>query len=261
MPVIESILERKTQDGKTFWLAIIEGKEVMAWDSKVLEFKGKECPYPIIKTKSGKEMIAFPKEGGGKKGGYGKSDKEIYAGILTMLFAYSKDEVVPMITSDNTVNWVEETTLRYYRTYSKAVLADLKLLCPDVPVEAVKAPDKPPVVTPQPTSGTKAPATPKAPYDPDTATAKQKLEHEMWRYLQNTHADTDQNFITLLMNITEFPERDKETKKPTGKMRFCDNWDALSEAWAKSSLGKLRELVDEEERKAVASADLGDINF
>jgi hypothetical protein len=119
MSIIESVIEKKFADGKEFWVAIIDGKEIPCYDPEIKAYKGKENPFQIALSAKGKEYLKVPKAGGFKPGGgfqRGKSDKEIYAGILTMLFAYSKDEVVPMITSDNTVNWVEETTLRYYRT-------------------------------------------------------------------------------------------------------------------------------------------------
>jgi len=255
MGMIESVLEKDGRDGNKFWIAIIDGIETMAFDSKIKELKGKECPYPIGMSKNGKPYIQFPKAGGFQKGGAGggwkgKSDKEIFSTILTMSMAYAKDLVVAELNVkriDMELD-VQELCLSTYGRMSKLILADLAKLVPDTPKqteapkEAIKAPDKPPQDTSPPRTGT----------DKEAKTVKEKLEKKMWQYLANQHADNDQNFKALLMELTEFQGTNKQTGEP--EKVFVDNMAKLSEKWAGSCMGKLEKLIEEEERKNMANA-------
>lgn len=270
MGMIESVLEKDGRDGNKFWIAIIDGVETMAFDSKIKELKGKECPYPIGMSKNGKPYIQFPKQGGFQKGGAGggwkgKSDKEIYGQILGTCMSYAKDKYaadLPYLASVIEGKGIlpadtDERILITYRAFSKAILADLAKLVPDAPklTEAPKTETKPPVVTPQETSRSQADL------DKGTMTMKQKLEKEMNDYLRNMHSDNEVSFLALLKEISAFPEKNKETKMLTGKTVTCDNWERLSEGWAKTCLGKLRDTIEEEERQTVANADLGDVPY
>jgi hypothetical protein len=83
-------------------------------------------------------------------------------------------------------------------------------------------------------------------------TVKEKLEKKMWDYLKNLHSDSDDNFKTLLIDLTSFEGKD-------GKTVYVDNFDKLSEKWAGSCMGKMEALIDEEERKA--AADMKDVPY
>jgi len=246
MGMIESVLEKDGRDGNKFWIAIIDGVETMAFDGKIKEMKGKENPYPIGMSKNGKPYIQFPKAGGFQKsagGGWkGKSDKELFLQALTMAMAYAKDLVVAEWQTGGQPDSLE-TTLKNYRAISKEILADLAKLVPDTPKppepqkEAIKAPEKPPQGTSPPRTGT----------DKEAKTVKEKLEYKMWQFLANQHADNDQNFKALLIELTEFVGKD-------GKKVFVDNFEKLSDKWAGSCMGKLETLIEEEERKNMANA-------
>jgi hypothetical protein len=259
MPIVEAVLEKKFADGKPFWIAVIDGNEIPCYDPIIKDHKGKENPYEIATSGTGKKYLKVPKAGGyqGKGGGFsrGKSDREIYLGALTMSMSYSKDVIVAMIAHGYEFETnIESTLLSGYKKVSQAILADLKA----IEGEAPKAPVSTLASVPQGTSATKAPTTPEkprpVPKDDENLTIKEKLAKKMWSYLQNLHSDSDDNFKALLRELTEFTGKD-------GKAVFVDNLEKLSDKWAGSAYGKLEKMIEEEERKAVANADLGDIGF
>ena len=248
MPIVESVVEKQGKNG-TFWIAVIDGKEVMAFNKEIFDLKGKELPYPIGTSQSGKAYVQFPKAGGFQKGGAGggwkgKSDKEIYGQILGTCMSYAKDKYIAEIPLHDVIpENTDERIVETYRVFSKALLADLAKLVPDAPkpTEAskteTKAPEKPPQETSPPRTGT----------DKEAKTVKEKLEKKMWQLLANQHADNDQNFKALLIELTEFVGKD-------GKKVFVDNFEKLSDKWAGSCMGKLETLIEEEERKNMANA-------
>ena len=250
MPIIKSVVKKTGKNGD-FWICVIDGEEVLAFDSSVVAMEGKECPHPILPTKSGdKKFIAFPKAGGFQKSGggwKGKSDKEIYAQIFTMCMAYAKDHTITEMQITNNVTAID-LLIERYRQISQAILADLAKVAPAVPVQTEapktesKAPEKPPQDTSPPRTGT----------DKEAKTVKEKLEKKMWQYLANQHADNDQNFKALLMELTEFQGTNKQTGEP--EKVFVDNMAKLSEKWAGSCMGKMEKLIEEEERKNMANA-------
>ena len=138
MPVIKSVIKKEGKNG-AFWICVIDGEEVLAFDSSVVAMEGKECPHPILPTKSGdKKFIAFPKAGGFQKSGggwKGKSDKEIYAQIFTMCMAYAKDHTITEMQITNNVTAID-LLIERYRQISQAILADLAKVAPAVPVQS-----------------------------------------------------------------------------------------------------------------------------
>jgi len=266
MPVIKSVIKKEGKNG-AFWICVIDGEEVLAFDSSVVAMEGKECPHPILPTKSGdKKFIAFPKAGGFQKGGAGggwkgKSDREIFSTILTMSMAYAKDLVVAEINAQriDTEMDVQELCLSTYGRMSKLILADLAKLVPDAPKQTeaskteTKAPEKPPQETSPPKAGT----------DTGTLSAKDNLKAKMKAYLKARNADTDNAFRALLTELTEFPGKDRDTGELTGKMVYIDDIDdkKFSDKWALTSYGKLKKLIEEEERKGANDMKDEDIPF
>lgn len=258
--IVKSIV-KKTGDKGDFWIAVIGDREVMAFDAKIKDFEGKECPYPIGTSKSGKFYVQFPKDGGFKPGGgfqRGKSDKEIYSQIFTMSMAYAKDLIVAEINAGAKFTGAIDIMLVHYQLISGQILADLAKIAPteSAKPETPQAPPqktetKPPQSVPQERSAS----------DTGTMTVKEKLKKEMWQLLQNKRADTDEHFRSLLIEITGFEGKDKETKQPTGKMVFIDdiNDGRFSDKWAQKALGVLRKLVEQEEVNASLKDD--DIAF
>lgn len=248
MGIIETVLEKKFSDGKPFWIAVIEGKEIPCYDPSIKDYKGKENPFEIATSAAGKQFLKVPKAGGfqGKSGGgwKGKSDKELYLQALTMSMAYAKDVYIGVEK--------EIDLIAIYKRISQAILADLKILCPDVPVVDTKAPDKTPVVPrDKEYSGYQAPA-PAEDFHKTTMgemTIKEKLSFEMHKYLKGMNSDTEDSFKTLLMDISGFPGKDRDTGELTGKMVCIDdiNDKKFSDKWALTSYGKLKKLKEEQE--------------
>ena len=262
MGMIESVLEKDGRDGNKFWIAIIDGVETMAFDGKIKEMKGKENPYPIGMSKNGKPYIQFPKAGGFQKsagGGWkGKSDKELFLQALTMAMAYAKDLVVAEWQTGGQPDSLE-TTLKNYRAISKEILSDLAKLVPELPKQTeaskteTKAPEKPPQDTSPPKAGT----------DTATLSAKDNLKAKMKAYLKARNADTDNAFRALLTELTEFPGKDRDTGELTGKMVYIDDIDdkKFSDKWALTAYGKLKKLIEEEERKGANDMQDEDVRY
>jgi len=264
MPIVESVVEKQGKNG-TFWIAVIDGKEVMAFNKEIFDLKGKELPYPIGTSQSGKAYVQFPKAGGkfGGGGGFqrGKSDREIYAQIFTMCMAYAKDKYaaeLPLLDPE-VARYPEDTDkriVRTYRTFSEAILADLAKVVPvqpEAPKTETKAPEKPPQETSPPKAGT----------DTATLSAKDNLKAKMKAYLKGRNADTDNAFTALLTELTEFPGKDRDTGELTGKMVYIDDIDdkKFSDKWALTSYGKLKKLIEEEERKGANDMDDSDVRY
>ncbi len=239
MAIIETVLEKKFADGKPFWIAVIDGKEIPCYDPIIKEHKGKENPFEIATSAAGKQFLKVPKQGGFKGGGgfqKGKSELEIKAQVLTMCMSYAKDNHIKRQDLSD-IMLPDIDIINTYKLMSQAVLTDLA----KITMEAPKTADSPPQKPVQETSPEKAKYVPPE----GNLTVKQKLEKKMWTYLQRLHSDTDDNFKTLLRELTEFTGKDE---KPV----YVDNLEKLSEKWAATAMGKLEKLIDEEERRAIA---------
>lgn len=258
MPIIESVIEKKFGDGKPYWIAVIDGNEIPCYDPIIKDHKGKENPYEIATSGTGKKYLKVPKAGfQGKGGGFsrGKSDREIYLSALTMAMSYSKDVICAMIAHGYEFETnIESTLLSGYKKISQAILADLKA----IEGEAPKVPEKPPASVPQGTSAPKPDVPP--PAENVNLPIKKKLEKEMWAYLRNMHSDTDANFEALLIELTEFDGKNKQGEPEKVFVKSLDD-PKFSDKWAGRVIGNLRTKVEEEERKNVANADLGDIPY
>ena len=46
MPVIKSVVKKTGKNGD-FWICVIDGEEVLAFDSSVVAMEGKDCPVAI----------------------------------------------------------------------------------------------------------------------------------------------------------------------------------------------------------------------
>jgi len=118
---------------------------------------------------------------------------------------------------------------------------------------ANKAPQSVPQPTSPPSTGT----------DKELISVKDKLKLEMRKYLQSINADTDNAFRALLIELTQFPGKNRETGELTGDMVYVDDFESkkFTDKYAQTAYGKLKKLIEEEEQKAVINADLGDVPF
>ena len=261
--IIKSVVEKSGAKG-TFWIAVIDGEgEVMAFDKEILGLEGKPCPYEIGVSGTGKKYVKFPKAGGFQKsgGGFqrGKSDKEIYAQIFTMSMAYAKDLVVAFMQNGGAAISYEDATIRTYRAFSNLILADLAKVVQDIP-----KPSEPPKTESRATESVpQQRSNPEPPPTGGTLTVKEKLKQEMHKYLKSINADTDNAFKSLLIELTEFPGKDRETKELTGKMVYIDDFnnEKFTDKWAQTAYGKLKKLIEEEELKQYKSNTDDDIPF
>ena len=116
-----------------------------------------------------------------------------------------------------------------------------------------KAPEKPPQETSPPKAGT----------DTATLSAKDNLKAKMKAYLKARNADTDNAFRALLTELTEFPGKDRDTGELTGKMVYIDDIDdkKFSDKWALTAYGKLKKLIEEEERKGANDMQDDDVRY
>jgi hypothetical protein len=262
MALIESVIEKTFQDGTKYWLAIIDGKEVPCYDATIKDHKGKENPFQIALSQKGKEYLKVPKAGGFKSGGggwKGKSELEIKAQVLTMSMAYSKDIMVAYFEKLPDSNSVFDLVVEGYRKISGAILADLAKIQPEAP----KTADKPPQSVPQETSPEKPKEVQPELENKGTLSAKDNLKAKMKAYLKARNADTPNAFKALLVELTEFPGKNRETGELTGKMVFIDDIDdkKFSDKWALTSYGKLKALIEQEEQRGANDMDDSDIRY
>jgi hypothetical protein len=85
----------------------------------------------------------------------------------------------------------------------------------------------------------------------------------MKAYLKARNADTDNAFKALLVELTEFPGKNRETGELTGKMVFIDDIDdkKFSDKWALTSYGKLKALIEQDEQRGANDMDDSDIRY
>lgn len=243
MALIKEKLKSYVDKGN-YKIVVFGDKEYVAFDAKLKEFEGKEVELDTW-SKNDKHYCGFPKAGGfqGKSGGgwKGKSDKELYLQALTMSMAYAKDVVVASYDEEKTSG---DQLIPLYKKISKAILDDLKAIESSTSQESPKPAEKPPVTAHKSAENEDLPKT-----TIGEMTIKQKLEHEMHNYLKSMGSDTKENFRTLLMDISGFPGKDRDTGELTGKMVCVEDIDdkKFSDKWALSSYGKLKKLRDEQE--------------
>lgn len=250
-------------DKGNYKIVVFGDKEYVAFDAKLKEFEGQEVELDTW-TKNDKHYCGFPKQGGGKSAGgwKGKSDIEIKAQILTMCLSYVKDQSIKMFDIFNDIDMVSYTK-KGYKEYSEMLLADLAKIASTTEApkqEAPKVPEKQPAPAHKSSDNEDLPKT-----TIGEMTVKQKLEHEMHNYLKSMGSDTKESFRILLMDISGFPGKDRETGELTGKMVCVEDMEdkKFSDKWALSSYGKLKKLREEQEVQEHYSAgkDDSDINF
>ena len=160
--------------------------------------------------------------------------------------------------------------ITYARRYSLAAIVGVAPEDDDGNIASGKS-DKPETKhTTRPKTETKAPGSvpqqrsnPEPPPTGGTLTVKEKLKQEMRKYLKSINADTDNAFKSLLIELTEFPGKDRETKELTGKMVYVDDFgsDKFTDKWAQTAYGKLKKLIEEDEMKQYKSDPNEDIPY
>ncbi len=98
---IQSVVEKNGSKGK-FYICVIEGKEYMGFDSRLVGMVDKEAEIDLIEKEDGKRYIKLPGAPPPtfkKPWSGGKSDAELALTAKTMSASYAKDLVVAMVSS------------------------------------------------------------------------------------------------------------------------------------------------------------------